>query len=63
MGFFHFVCPTARHQVTSKIGLDTRTYEATRLNLVRIQCPACGRAHRFLMADGWLEDDEPPVLQ
>jgi len=63
MGFFHFLCPTARQEVTTGIGLDGRTFEATRLKVVRVSCPACLRPHRFLVADGWLEDEELPVLQ
>jgi hypothetical protein len=63
MGMLHYVCPTARNEVASGIGLDQRTYDLSRLKVVEVaRCPACGRQHRFLMADGWLQDEPAPVL-
>jgi hypothetical protein len=63
MGMLRYMCPTARNDVASGIGLDKRTYELSRLKVVEVvSCPACGRRHRFLMADGWLQDEQAPVL-
>ena len=59
MGMLHYVCPTARYGVASGIGLDKNSYELSRLKVVMVtHCPACGRQHRFLVADGWLDDEQ-----
>jgi len=54
----HYVCPTVRREIASGIGLDERTFQKTRLYIARVECAACGRQHRFLVADGWLESQQ-----
>jgi len=54
----HYLCPTVRREVASGIGLDERTFQKTRLHIARVECPACSRPHRFLVADGWLETEQ-----
>ena len=57
-----FYCPTHAREIESGIDLDENTFRRTRLNLVHVHCPWCGRRHRFLMADGRL-GAEPEVQQ
>lgn len=47
----HFHCPAHHRDIDSGIEVEERTLEQTRLNLVHVPCPWCGKTHRFLLAD------------
>lgn len=47
----HFQCPAHQRDIDSGIDVDDDTLRRTRLDLVHVPCPHCGRTHRFLMAD------------
>jgi hypothetical protein len=51
MGSVHFYCPTYQCEIDSGFETDEITLERARLNRVRVLCSACGRPHRFLLAD------------
>jgi hypothetical protein len=51
MGEIHFQCPAHQRDIDSGIHVDDATLQRTRLNLVHVPCPHCGRMHRFLLAD------------
>ncbi len=62
-----FYCPSHAREIDSGMDLDEDTYRRTRLQMVHVPCPLCGRRHRFLMADGRLgieadvEKPAPPL--
>jgi len=58
VGTLNYLCPTLRREVASGIAVDQATYDLARLEIVRVKCSACGGGHRFLMADGWLDEGE-----
>jgi hypothetical protein len=60
----HFQCPTHQRDIDTGINVDDATLQRTRLNLVHVPCPHCGRMHRFLVADGLpdLEEIRAPSI-
>jgi len=51
----HFQCPAYQRDIDSGIDVDEATLQRTRLNLVHVPCPHCGRLHRFLLADAQID--------
>ena len=48
----HFFCPTHERAFEPGFDVDDDTFTRHRLKIVKLDCPWCERAHRFLLADG-----------
>lgn len=55
-----FYCPTARDFFDSGIRIDKQTLQRERLSIVSLDCPHCGRAHRFMLADARVDEVQAP---
>lgn len=60
MPILKFLCPTTCVYFDSGIRVDETSASAARLNIVPVRCPQCGREHRFLLADGLLDESDMP---
>jgi len=59
----HFFCPTHERSFEPGFDVDDDTFARHRLKIVRLDCPWCGRMHRFLLADGRRHIDVPQPHQ
>lgn len=57
MGEVYFYCTTYEREIDSGMGIDHDTLQRSRLCLVHVPCPWCGKLHRFLLADAKLNSN------
>lgn len=56
MVLLKFFCPTTRQSFDSGIWMDEETLHRQRLKIVSLDCPLCGRTHRFMLADARVDE-------
>jgi hypothetical protein len=49
-----FVCPVTGRKIDAGIESELKTLLQIRTQKVRLQCPACGQEHEWLVRDGQL---------
>jgi len=52
MSSLNFFCPTHERSFEPGFDVDDETFARHRLKIVKLDCPWCGRMHRFMLADG-----------
>ena len=66
MSEVYFYCAAHEREIDSGMDIDHDTLRNSRLCLVHVPCPWCGKLHRFLLADARLSSnmasDAPAVF-
>jgi hypothetical protein len=50
----YFYCTAYQREIDTGMDIDPDTLQRSRLCLVHVPCPWCGKLHRFLLADAKL---------